>query len=119
MTPTAPIAVIGSRQSIELTAIVDTGFDGDLCIPTRVAVQLGLELTSELDVELADGTRKSQLVFAGSVRFLGETHDVHIMLTDSEDSLIGTDLLEFYRVSIEFPGGRVNHRARRKPGGKR
>lgn len=56
LTPTAQIEVIGGRQAIELTAIVDTGFDGDLCIPTRVAVPLGLELTSELDVELADGT---------------------------------------------------------------
>jgi hypothetical protein len=67
MTPIAHIDAIGARQTIELIAIVDTGFDGDLCIPTRVAVQLGPELTGELDVELADGTRRKQLVFAGSV----------------------------------------------------
>jgi hypothetical protein len=78
-----------------------------------------LELTSELHVELADGTRKYQLVFAGSVRFLGETYEVHIMLTDSEDALIGTDLLELHRVSIEFPGGRVRPHTRRTPGAKR
>jgi hypothetical protein len=40
MTPTARIEVIGGRHTIELTAIVDTAFEGDLCIPTRVAVQL-------------------------------------------------------------------------------
>ena len=119
MTPTAQIEVIGGRQAIELTAIVDTGFDGDLCIPTCVAVQLGRELTSELEVELADGTRRNQLVFAGSVRFLGEAHEVRIMLTDSEDALIGTDLLELHRVSLDFPGAQVKQRTRRQAGEKR
>ena len=117
MPPTARIEVIGGRQAIELTAIVDTGFDGDLCIPTRVAVQLGLELIGEEEVELADGTQRNQLVFAGSVRFFGETRAVQIMLTDSEDALIGTELLEQYRVAIVFPGGRVKLQTRRKGGG--
>lgn len=119
MTPTARIEIIGGRQAIELTAIVDTGFDGDLCLPTRVAVQLGLELIGESDVELADGTRRNQLVFAGSVQFFSETQEVQIMLTDSEDSLIGTNLLEKHRVSIDFPGAQVKRRTRGKAGGKR
>ena len=57
MTPTATVEVIGSRQTMELTAIVDTGFDGDLCIPIRVAVPLGLELVGEEFVELATASR--------------------------------------------------------------
>jgi clan AA aspartic protease len=119
MTPTAQIHLIGGRQTIELTAVVDTGFDGDLCIPTRVAVQLGLELIGEQPVELADGTQRGQLVFAGSVRFFGETREVQIMLTDSEDALIGTSLLNHYPLAIEFPGGQVKVRPRPKTGGKR
>jgi len=119
MTPTAQADVIGARKTIAITAIVDTGFDGDLCLPTRLAVQLGLELVGEQVVELADGTRKNELVFAGSVRFFDETRAVRIMLTNSEDALLGTRLLDHYPVSINFPGGRVKLRQRREAGGKR
>lgn len=119
MTPTARIEVIGSRQTVELTAIVDTGFDGYLNVPTRAAVQLGLDLIGEEDVELADGTQRKQLVFAGSVRFLGKTTEVRIMLTDCEYALIGTSLLNQYPLTIEFPGGQVKLRTGPKPGRKR
>ena len=119
MTPTAQAEVIGTRQTIAITAIVDTGFDGDLCLPTRHAVQLGLELIGEQHIELADGTQRYELVFAGSVRLFGETRTVEIMLTKSEDALLGTRLLDHYRVSIDFPGGRVKHRQCRESGGRR
>jgi len=49
MTPTANLDVSGSRGSIRITAIIDTGFDGYVCLPTSVAVQLGLELVSQAD----------------------------------------------------------------------
>ena len=119
MTPTAQIEVFGTRQAVRLTAIVDTGFDGDFCLPTRHAVQLGLELIGERLVELADGTRKKELLFAGSVRFLGKTREVKLMLTNSEDALIGTRLMDDYPASIDFPGGRVKLRQRRETGGSR
>jgi clan AA aspartic protease len=119
MTPTARIDVIGSRQAETLTAIVDTGFDGDFCLPTRHAVQLGLELIGEQIVELADGTRRKELMFAGSVRFLGTTREVKLMLTNSEDALIGTRLMNHYPASIDFPGGHVKLRQRRETGGRR
>ena len=119
MTPTATVEVIGGRKSIELTAIVDTGFDGDLCVPVKYAVQLGLELIGESPVEFADGTQKNELLFAGSARFFGETHQVEITLTTSQDALIGTRLLNRYALAIDFPGGQINLRARLKPGGKR
>jgi clan AA aspartic protease len=119
MTPSARIEAIGSRQTSTLTAILDTGFDGDLCLPTRLAVQRGLELIGEQQIELADGTQRVQLVFAGSVRFFGETREVDIILTDSEDALIGTNLLNHYPLAIEFPGAQVKVRPRRKTGEKR
>ena len=119
MTPIAQAEVVGNRKTIAITAIVDTGFDGDLCLTTRLAVQLGLELVGQQLIELADGTKRDELVFAGSVRFLSETRAVEILLTNSEDALLGTRLLDHHRVSIEFPGGRVKPRQRRESGGKR
>jgi clan AA aspartic protease len=119
MTPLASIEAVGSRQSHVLTAIVDTGFSGELCLPTQIAVQLGLELIGEELIELADGTQKQQLVFTGSVRFFGEIHKVEIMLTNSGDALIGTRLVNKYKLSIEFPGARVKVPSKPPTGGKR
>lgn len=119
MTPLAPVEVIGTRKTLAITAIVDTGFDGDLCLPIRIAVQLGLELVGEQIVELADGTRKRELAFDGSVRFFNDAQAVRIMLTSSEDAPIGTRLLNHYRAAIEFPGGRLKLRQRPESGGRK
>ncbi len=107
MTPFASIKVIGARKNIELTALVDTGFSGDVCVPVPVAVQLGLELIGEQIVELADGSRHNERQFAARVEFFGQQRDIELMVTHSEDALIGTRLLNHYRASIEFPGAQV------------
>jgi clan AA aspartic protease len=119
MTPTVDLKVIGSRSVVPLTAIIDTGFNGDLCLPTAVAVRLGLELVSEVEVELADGTRQAQLVFAGSVRFLGRKRPVYVHLTNSEDALIGTGLLAECRLYVDFATGQVRVTRKSTRAGKR
>ena len=103
MTPRVDLLVFGSREQISISAIVDTGFDGYLCLPTSVAVRLGLELVSEGLIELADGRTQKQLVFLGTVEFLDEVQPVMIYLTDSEDALIGTRLLDDCVLTIDFP----------------
>lgn len=107
MTPTTRLHVQGSRGAAEVTAIIDTGFDGHVCLPTTLAVGLGLELSGQNVVELADGTRKMSLVFDGTVRFLDRERVVAIYLTDSDEALIGTRLLSDCRLSIDFTTGKV------------
>lgn len=114
MTPTADLEVRGSRGAVRIKALIDTGFSGDVCIPKTAAIRLGLELVALADIELADGTQKLELVFSGSVRFLGRTRPVQIYLTDSEDALLGTSLLADCRLVIDFPMGQV--RLTHKPG---
>lgn len=113
MTPMVDLKVVGSRGPVSVTAILDTGFDDHLCLPTRLAVTLGLVLIGKETVELADGTQKQELVFSGSVQFLGRTRKVRIFLTDSEDALVGTELLADCRLTIDFPTGKV--KLTRKP----
>lgn len=97
-----------------IEAIIDTGFDGALCLPTVVAVPLGLELINQVEVELADGTVKADLLFAGAVRFLGQTKEVMISLTDSEEPLIGIALLADCRLTVDFPTAHVKLARRRQ-----
>jgi clan AA aspartic protease len=119
MTPTFDLEVIGSRTRVSITAIIDTGFDGSICLPTVLAVRLGLELTGQTEVELADGTVTRQLVFAGSAHLLGKTREVAIYLTDSDDALLGTALLADCRLTIDFPTDKVKlvRKAPRRPAG--
>ncbi len=116
MTPTTELEVQGTRGSASITAIIDTGFEGDLCLPVSVAVGHGLELVSQVPIELADGTQKLELVFAGSVVFLDRQREVFIYLTDSDDALVGTHLLSNCRLSIDFTTGKTQLTTKRPRG---
>lgn len=93
ITPRIDIQVIGAGCSVALTALLDTGFNGEVCLPTDIAVSLGLELVARRWVEYADGRQERELVFIGDVRFLDEVRSVEIVLTEGEEALIGTGLL--------------------------
>ena len=99
--PKVPVMVDG----LSMDAVVDTGFDGDLCLPIQVAIQLGLKLCDTMEVELADGTRKRELVFTGHVKLGNKTKEVGIMLTESEETLLGTQMCSY--LEIDFEGKRV------------
>ena len=99
--PKVPVRVEG----IYINAVVDTGFDGDLCLPIQVAIQLCLKLCDTMEVELADGTRKRELIFTGQVKLGDRTKEVGIMLTESEETLLGTQMFSY--LEIDFEGKRV------------
>jgi clan AA aspartic protease len=97
--------VVAMVNGVAIDAVVDTGFDGDLCLPIEVAIQLGLNLCDTIEVELADGTRKRELVFTGEVKLGDKTKKVGIMLTESEEGLLGTQM--FSRMGTNFNEGTV------------
>jgi len=115
MAPQVDVVVGGTRRKVKVRACIDTGFDGDVCIPIETALDLGLELIGAENVELADGSCNRELVFRGYALFLGRRRTVHILLTRSTDSLVGTGLLSGYRLSIDFAVGavRLTRKARR------
>ena len=96
-----PVRVGGLRGVTELEAILDTGFNGALCLPAGIAVTLGLVLIDLDIVELADGRIQPELVFEGRVQ-LGEATEqtVDILVTYGEDALLGMALLNLIGASI-------------------
>jgi predicted aspartyl protease len=53
-TPVVPLQVIGiGGRTATVEGILDTGFDGFLCLPIPIAVTLGLELIDARSAELA------------------------------------------------------------------
>lgn len=100
--PMVDIIAIGAEEEIPLSAIVDTGFNGDIYLPTRVAVRLGLKLNDTFPVEFADGSIKEELVFVGKVKWGNQVKTVGVFLTQSDDALVGTGLLKDSELKIGF-----------------
>ncbi|MBC8264866.1 MAG: hypothetical protein H8E47_12170 [Anaerolineales bacterium] len=98
------VTIVGLRQEISVEAILDTGFDGWVCLPMRLAIQLGLELCGFQTVELADGTQKEELVFSGEVIFGNKRDEVDISLTSGGDTLVGIGLLANSVATIDLVG---------------
>ena len=106
--PLIEIRVIGSRANITVEGILDTGFDGYLCLPVTTAVSLGLELIKLENAELADGTiLEDEPVFTGRMEWSREIIDVDVVLTKSADTLLGTDLLRGMEVGLNYSTGEV------------
>ncbi len=106
--PRLTVTVRGRRQTAELDALIDTGFNGDLTLPIGLAVELGLELVSRRQVELADGSIRSELVFVGTAVLDGRSQLAMIGLTDGLDALVGTGLLRDRRLTMDFRKGTIS-----------
>ena len=99
------IAVSGRKMEITVSPVIDTGFDGDFCLPLPIALQLGLELSGSMEAELADGAVKKELIFTGLTKFGEDAKEVDIILTESMDALLGTKMFSY--LEIDFEGKRV------------
>jgi clan AA aspartic protease len=101
--PIIETRVIGSRAEIAIEGVLDTGFDGYLCLPITTAVSLGLELIKLENSELADGTiLEDEPVFSGKMEWNENIIDVDIVLTKSADTRLGTALLREMEVRLNY-----------------
>lgn len=100
--PKVSLQVKGLRKASPLEAVIDTGFNGDLCLPIPIAILLGLELYADQEIELADGTIKQDLIFLGHAVLGNEERVVEISLTNSTEALIGCGLLRDHKLEIGF-----------------
>ena len=105
--PKIKLAVSGARQTSLLEAILDTGFDGYLSLPISIAVTLGIELTTIIPVEYADGRRSQELVFSVKMDFDGKEVIVPATLTSGAEALAGTALLAKYELLVNFPRKKI------------
>lgn len=101
--PRIKVRVLGTKAELEIEAIVDTGFNSDLCLPVELAIALGLELAGLSEIEFADGTVREELFFGGKIKWGNSIEEIDISLTRSKDALIGTGLLACSSLHINFP----------------
>lgn len=90
-----------------LDVILDTGFDGELALPSDVIGSLGIPHRAEVGLVLANSQRIQAYTYGGVVSWHAQQREVEIVETAGEP-LLGMALLLGSRVSMDVRmGGEV------------
>jgi len=105
------LTVRGSTgQDQEIEAIIDTGFDGWLSLPSSLIVSLGLVWRQRGRALLADGNESIFDIYEGTVVWDGQARRIPVHEADTIP-LVGMSLLQGYELAVQVqPGGRVTIR---------
>jgi clan AA aspartic protease len=96
----------GQKQKIE--AIVDTGYNGSLTLPSDLVTVLGLPFRRRGRAILADGSENFFDIYEASVALNEELHPIPVDAADSEP-LLGMSLLHGHELTIQVvENGSVN-----------
>ena len=95
----------GSFQSLQV--VVDTGFSGELALPSELIQSLGLDYIDDVSVALADRQERPVRAYDGVVFWQGRSRDVMVLDMGSEP-LLGMALLLGSRLTVSCrPNGAV------------
>jgi clan AA aspartic protease len=99
----------GQEQEIE--AIIDTGFDGWLSLPSSLVARLGLVWRRRGRALLADGSESVFDIYEATVDWDGEARRIPVDEAETVP-LVGMSLLEGYELTVPVQrGGNVTLRA--------
>lgn len=103
--PVVRLALIGAAGQIEeVEAVIDTGFTGELTLPSSIIALLGLQSPSFQPAVLADGTAVRLAAYALNILWDEARRDVTAMEAEN-DPLLGMALLEGHRLTIDAVDG--------------
>jgi clan AA aspartic protease len=98
-------------QDQEIEAIIDTGFDGWLSLPSSIIVQLGLTWRQRGRALLADGSESVFDIYEATVDWDGEARRIPVDEAETVP-LVGMALLEGCELVVQVQrGGNVSVRA--------
>lgn len=100
--PRLLITLATDQGQVELKALVDSGFDGQVALHYNAADLYGLEIVRLTDVTYANGQKLEEIVCRGKVLWHNEVRRVQIILSDDEEPAIGTRLLQGSIMTMNF-----------------
>jgi clan AA aspartic protease len=102
---TVPIRIFGpGGQTVEVVAVIDTGYSGTLSLPASVITSLALSPLAARTVRLADQSTRSLNTYEAEVLWVGQRRALRVLELDG-DPLIGTALLKGFQLAVEFVDG--------------
>jgi len=106
--PVVPLVVGWNRGVQEITAMVDTGFSGELKVPPKMVEELGLTVTHVQPVLLANGTSATMRASLAFVVMDGDTKEVNVLIAEGR-AVLGGGLLKMfgYKLMVDYKNGSV------------
>jgi len=99
--PVIEIDLKGGTTLTAIPAVIDTGFSGTLCLAERYVDQIDIEFKFVERYELANGEVIVKDVFRGKIVFDEREQEVDLIVTASQDTLIGASLLQNHKLVID------------------
>lgn len=99
--PALPVHIVGPAGALEIDAVVDTGFNGELTLPRPQIEALGLLEATVTEVTLADGRVRDVPMYDAETEFAGSTREIFVTEAPTTP-LVGTGLLWGFSLYIEF-----------------
>jgi clan AA aspartic protease len=85
-----------------IECLVDTGFNGALVLPRADAVRLGLTVLGRVPIIGVGRARSIADIAELEVEWLGGRRAVEVIISDGDDSLLGTGLLDGSRLVVDY-----------------
>jgi predicted aspartyl protease len=83
--------------------IIDTGFNGDLELPDGLRFSVNARFIGRASSSLASGQTIEEDVYLVDFPFDGRTVQAEATFAPGSEILVGTQLLQSYRLEIHFP----------------
>jgi clan AA aspartic protease len=107
--PTLELQILDGEQNQvqKVPALIDTGFDGYICIPNNLARELNLEILGKTEIEVATGDNFIVQVCVCNFSILGLSMaiiEAEEIICNEGELLIGTRYLDLFfdKFTIDF-----------------
>ena len=94
-----------TRQTIE--CVIDTGFRGELVLPRSFVTTIPFTRAGRELFTLVGGEEMEAQVVLTEIIWLGQKRTVRVVISESDDALIGTQLLQGTRLVIDYVSSEV------------
>ena len=108
---TCPVSIMDETNGrfVTFNVVIDTGFNGDVQLPSRDIARLSLPQVGIIDTVLADGSVVESQAHGATVLWLGNRRTVRVVDGEEGIPLVGANLLWDSITTIEWQfGGRVS-----------
>jgi clan AA aspartic protease len=85
-----------------IECLIDTGFNGALVLPRAEAVRLNLTVLGRVPIIGVGRSRQIADIAELEIEWLGQSRAVEVIISDGDDSLFGTELLDGSRLVVDY-----------------
>lgn len=86
----------------EVECLIDTGFNGALVLPRSEAARLSLTVLGRVPIIGVGRARQIADISELEIKWLGQNRAVEVIISDGDDSLLGTELLDGNRLVVDY-----------------